>query len=254
MVAEPIGISRTLCYSHIIMDRDEERSSEETIHATISGVDVQFRRSSAREDRFLPDIAKRYDEIFEDMFTEMNENDVFFDIGAYNGIYSCVIGRKYPGIGIVCFEPHPQTRESLEKNLQLNGIDATVMDYAISNSDGTVSFDTRRNTPGGMGEIRHTGRETETPVRTLDGVVSDDTVSSPTVIMSDIMGEEINLLRGGSMTFSLPTTRLAYIVTHDQPLEHLGSSGQDIEELLRSHGFDELEYLRDNLLKAKKSD
>ena len=127
------------------------------------------------------------------------------------------------------------------------------MDCVLSNSDGTVAFDTRHDTSGGTGEVRHTGPETETPVRTLDGIVSDD-VSSPTVIMSDIIGEEINLLRGGSMTFSSPTTRLAYIVTHNQPLERLGSSEQEVEELLRRYGFDELEYLRDNVLKAKKSD
>ena len=254
MVAEPIVISRALYYGFFtIMDRDKERSPEETIHAMICGIDVQFRMTSAREDRVLSDIAEGYaDEIFEDMFTEMNEDDVFFDIGAHIGICSCVIGRKYPGISIVCFEPHPHTRGSLEKNLQLNRIDATVMDCAISNSDGTIAFDTRRDTPSGMGKVRHTGRGTETPVRTLDGVVSDD-VSSPTVIMSDIMGEEINLLRGGSMTFSSPTTRLAYIVTHDQPLEHLESSEQEVEELLRRYGFDELGYLRDNVLKAKKS-
>lgn len=233
------------------MDQDEERSPEETVHTTISGVDVQFRRSSAREDRFLPDIVKQYDEIFDDMFDEMNRDDVFFDIGAHNGIYSCVIGRKYPEIEIICFEPHSQTREGLEKNLQLNKIDATVMGCAISNSDGTIAFDTRRDNPNGIGKVRHTGRGTETPVRTLDRVVSDD-ISSPTVIMADIMGEEINLLRGGSKTLSSPTTRVAYIVTHDQPLEELESSEQEIEELLASYGFDELEYLRDNLLKAKK--
>lgn len=234
------------------MDQDEERSLEETIQdATICGVDVQFRMASARDHRFLPDFAEGYEEIFKDMFTELHEDDVFFDIGAHIGIYSCVLGRKYPGI--VCFEPHPKTRESLEKNLQLNGIDATVMDCAISNSDGTIAFDTRRDTPGGMGVVRHTGQGTETPVRTLDGVVSDDDVSPPTVIMSDILGEELNLLRGGSMTFSSPTTRLAYSVIHDLPLERLGSSEQEVEELLRSYGFDEWEYLRDTVLKAKKS-
>lgn len=232
------------------MDRDEERSPEETIHATIGGVDVQFRMASAREHQFLPDSTDGHgDEIFKDMFVEIHDNDVFFDIGAHIGICSCVLGRKYPGIGIVCFEPHPHTRGSLEKNLQLNGIDATVMDCAISNSNGTIAFDTR----GGMGEVSHTGQGTETPVRTLDGVVSDSDLPSPTVIMSDIVGEEINLLRGGSMTFSSPTTRLAYIVTHDQPLERLESSEQEIEELLRSYGFDALEYPRDNVLKAKKS-
>ncbi|MFB9807296.1 FkbM family methyltransferase [Haladaptatus pallidirubidus] len=160
---------------------------------------------------------------------------------------------KVPRIGIVCFEPHSQTRESLKTNLELNGIDAIIMDCAISNSDGTIAFDTRHDTPSGMGEVRHSGRGTETPVRTLDGIVSDDGVPSPTVIMSDIVGEEINLLRGASTTFSSPSTRLAYIVTHDRPLERLGSSKQEVEELLRSYGFDELEYLRDNFLKAKKS-
>lgn len=235
------------------MDRDEEGSPTETIHAAICGVDVQFSTASTREHRSLPDGAEGHDEMFEDMFAEMHEDDVFFDIGAHIGITSCVIGRKYPGIGIVCFEPHPYTRRSLETNLQLNGIDATVLDCAISNTEGTIAFDTRHDTPGGTGEVRHSGRGTETPVRTLDGVVSDDGVPSPTVIMSDIVGEEVNLLRGGSKTFSSSTTRLAYIVTHDRPLERQGGSEHEVEELLRRYGFDEVDSFRDNLIKAKKS-
>lgn len=251
MAAGPI-ISRTLYLLITIMD--EEQSPEEPIRTTICDVDVQFRMTSAKDNRSVSDMAEgSADEIFEDMFTEMHEGDVFFEIGAYIGIFSCVIGQKSPGIGIVCFEPHPHTRETLKKNLQLNGIDATVMDCAISNSDGTIAFDARSDTPRGMGEVRHTGGEMNTPVRTLDGVVADDDVPSPTVIMSDIVGEEINLLRGGSRTLSSPTTRVAYIVIHDQPLERLGSSKQEVEELLRTYGFDELEYLRENLLKAKKS-
>ena len=251
MVAGPI-ILRTL-YS-LITIMDEEHSPEEPIRTTICDVDVQFRMASARDNRSVSDIAEgSADEIFEDMFTEMHEDDIFFEIGAYIGIFSCVIGQKSPGIGIVCFEPHSYTRECLKKNLQLNGIDATVKDCAISNSDGTIAFDSRSDTPGGMGEVRHTGGEMKTPVRTLDGVVADDDVPSPTVIMSDIVGEEINLLRGGSRTLLSPTTRMVYIVIHDQPLERLGSSKQEVEELLRTYGFDELEYLRENLLKAKKS-
>ena len=235
------------------MDRDETRPPEETIHATICGVEVQFRRASASEHRFGPDVADGYtDEIFEDIFTEIHADDVFFEIGAHIGIHSCVIGRKCPRVGIVCFEPNPQTRENLETNLQLNGVDAAVVDCALSNSDGTIAFDTRHDTSSEPEEGRQAGSRTEAPVRTLDGVVSKE-VPSPTVIMSDIIGEEINLLRGGSRTFSSPTTWLAYIVTHDHPLERLGSSEQEVEELLRRYGFDELEYLRENVLKAKKS-
>lgn len=235
------------------MDQDEEQLFDEPVQTTICGVDVQFRVASERERQFLPDDVGIYDEIFADMFSEIDEDDVFFDIGSHIGINSCVIGRRYPEIDIICFEPHSQTRESLETNLELNGIDALVMDCAISNSNGTIAFDTQHDTPGGMGEVRHLGPGIETPVRTLDSIIKDDGVPSPTVIMSDIVGEEINLLRGGSTTFSSSTTQLAYIVTHDQPLERLGSSKQEVEDLLRSYGFDEFEYLRENFLKAKKS-
>ncbi|WP_161782625.1 FkbM family methyltransferase [Halococcus sediminicola] len=245
-------ISRTL--DSLITIMDEEHSPEGSIRTTIYDVDVQFRMASARDDRSISDMAEgSAAEIFEDMFTEIHDDDVFFEIGAYIGMFSCVIGQKSPGIGIVCFEPHPHTREILTRNLQLNGIDATVMDCAISNSDGTIAFDDRSDTPEGMGEVRHTEGKMKTPARTLDGVVADGDVPSPTVIMSDIVGEETNMLRGGSRTLSSPTMRVAYIVIHDQPLERLGSSKQELEELLRRYGFDELEYLRDNLLKAKKS-
>lgn len=212
------------------MGRNDEQSSEGIVHATIGGVDVRLSTESGDKDRSPSGIVDRYpDEVLENIFVEIGENDVFFEIGASTGVFSCVVGRKYPGIDIVCFEPHPRTRERLNRNLRLNGIDATVMDCAISDSDEPGAF-----------------------VRTLDGVVGGD-VPSPTVVMSDIVGEEANLLRGGATTFSSPTTRVAYIVTHDQALERLRSNRQAVEEFLREYGFDEVEHLRENLLKATKS-
>lgn len=236
------------------MERDEERSFEDPIHTTICDVEVQFQVTSESEYQSIPTDSRGYDELFEDLFSEMNEKDVLFEIGAHMGIISCVVGRRYRGIDIVCFEPNPQTRELLETNLELNGLDAIVVDCAVSNSDGTMMLDTRHGSRGGMEEVRRSGQGSEIPVRTLDGVVTDDGVPSPTVIVADIVGEEINLLRGGSTVFSSPTTQLAYLVTHDQPLERLGSRTQDVEKLLRSYGFDEVEHLRENLLKAKKSE
>ena len=115
-----------------------------------------------------------------------------------------------------------------------------------------MAFDTRDETQEGRGDVRRTEGETEAPVRTLDGVVGDD-VPSPTVILADIVGEESALLDGGSATFSSPTTRVAYIVTHDRPLERRGSSKRAIEDRLRADGFDTVEHLRENLLKATKS-
>lgn len=230
------------------MGRDDESS----VRTTMCGVEVQFLVTES-EHYSIPTDSGGYDELFEDMFSEMNEGDVLFEVGAHIGIISCVVGRHYLDIDIVCFEPNPQTRELLETNLELNDLDAIVMDCAVSNSDGTMILDTRHGFRGGMKEARRAGEGSEIPVRTLDGVVTGDGVPLPTVIVADIVGDELNLLRGGSTVFSLPTTRLVYLVTHDQPLERLGKSTEDIEKLLRKYGFDKVERLRENLLKAKKS-
>lgn len=236
------------------MERDEERSFEDPTHTTVCGVEVQFQVTSENEHQSIPADSGGYHELFEDMFSEMNERDVLFEIGAHMGIISCVVGRHYRDLDIVCFEPNPRTRKRLETNLKLNGLDAIVMDCAVSNSDGVMVLDTRHASRGGAKEAHRSGQGSEIPVRTLDGVVTDDGIPSPTVIVADIVGEELNLLRGGLTVFSSPTTRLAYIVTHDQPLERLGGSTQDVEKLLRRYGFDKVEHLRENLLKAKKSE
>ncbi|WP_323191096.1 FkbM family methyltransferase [Halostella sp. PRR32] len=248
-----VALDRTYYQLFNYMDRLEERNLDETTQTiTIDGTEATFRKQSAREHNFLPDVTSSYEnQLFDDLLHELTDGDVFYDIGAHIGLISCIVGLQETDVDIVCFEPHPKTFDSLVRNLELNDVDANAKNYAVSNEDGEIRFDIRRDTAGGMGAVRQSGSGPTVPVKTLDAVVEDENVTPPTIVKSDILGEEGNLVRGAPKVLSSDECRLAYIEVHPAALNRKGSSEDEVRTLLAEYGFDIVE-LTDEILKATK--
>ena len=68
--------------------------------------------------------------------------DVFWDIGANVGYYSCLAARLVRASGrVVAFEPAPTTRKFLEDNIRLNAFgNISVLPYAIGEHDGVAAI------------------------------------------------------------------------------------------------------------------
>lgn len=62
------------------------------------------------------------------------------DIGANVGWFTLVMLAKNPNLKVCAFEPQPEVRDILKKNLALNHFSAVVEDLAVSEVDGTASF------------------------------------------------------------------------------------------------------------------
>src|ERR1019366_9120266 len=65
---------------------------------------------------------------------EIKQGDVFLDVGAGCGLYSLPAAAM--GAGVIALEPHPQTREKLRRNVDLNRLDdhtsrITVLEFAL---------------------------------------------------------------------------------------------------------------------------
>ena len=122
---------------------------------------------------------------------ELNDNEVFFDAGAYNGdtvkrfLNLC---NNYKHLYAV--EPDPRTFKKLSITCE-NLTNVTLINAALSNSDGTTNFTFgkgRGNSKGGLTPINQ---------RSIDSILKGNRAS---FIKYDIEGEEENGLLGAYNT------------------------------------------------------
>src|SRR5687768_1781354 len=81
-----------------------------------------------------------HSEVFEHQYYRFPLHAVktILDLGANAGFTAVYFGRLYPDARIACVEPMPENLRVLERNLQLNGISATIFRAAVDTSDATV--------------------------------------------------------------------------------------------------------------------
>ena len=127
-------------------------------------------------------------------------SDVFYDIGANIGYYSCLAAAT--GVEtIVSVEPDPINIAVLSLNMALNGFDAQrllVVDAALSDVSGNATFYRSHVANTGMSGLnsRHSVASFKVNVKTLDELLLELKGQFPTVLKIDVEGWELNVLRG----------------------------------------------------------
>lgn len=184
--------------------------------------------------------------ILEAILSDLQSDDVFYDIGANLGLYSCLIADLV-GPQVVAFEPHPRNADRLARNASLNESDISVHRVALADSSGSTKM---KLSPGfdidKLGSAGHTllteyyDEESDlisvTKKRGDEFVASED-VSAPTVLKIDTEGTEMDVLQGFESTIARPECRLVYCEVHEDRLDFQGQSVSDVYDFLESHGF-----------------
>lgn len=167
--------------------------------------------------------------VIQDILQRLRPTDVFWDVGADKGLYTCLVGDHLNPAQIVAFEPHPVRRQALTRNLARNGIDVVVRDEALSAETTTSQF--------GYKILSKSTGDFEAQLRPGDRLIADFDVQEPTVVKIDVEGFELQVLRGLSKTLSSDTCRLVYCELHNSIREHGGTKEEAIG-LLADLGFE----------------
>jgi FkbM family methyltransferase len=121
------------------------------------------------------------------------------DLGAHIGLTAIYFGRMFPDAELVCVEPIPENLALLARNLDLNGVRATLISAAIDVSDHRVmmelharDYDHRIATPG-EGSARPTIEVAAVSVRSILRQVGWKRIG---LLKVDIEGHEAVLLTG----------------------------------------------------------
>jgi FkbM family methyltransferase len=119
----------------------------------------------------------------------LNNDSVFYDIGAHEGLYS-IFAKKYsPGIKVHAFEPQP---DNLIRNLSINNLpDIVVHPVAVGDEPGSFFMATDERSSNHIN-----GKTGSIPVIMIDG----ENLPPPTLIKIDIEGFELNALKGARDT------------------------------------------------------
>lgn len=165
--------------------------------------------------------------VYEKMLSEMDEEDVFYDIGANLGFYSCLISQK--ASRVYSFEPNPAAVKLLKENLERNSVEnAEVMEVALSNEDASKGFKNLfSNSVVGWGSI--TEEEGEIKARKAETLLENDRVELPDMMKIDVEGHEREVLKG-----------MGKVLEKGSPVIYVESHGRHgkIEEILENYGYE----------------
>jgi FkbM family methyltransferase len=120
----------------------------------------------------------------------LRPGDVVYDVGAWIGPYTLLAARLVgPSGRVISFEPDPQARARLERNIALNGAgNVKVVPIALSDSNGSARLS------GGESEaVVGASGEIEVQTMTLPDFIAQE--GAPDVVKVDIEGGELRLDR-----------------------------------------------------------
>lgn len=163
--------------------------------------------------------------------------NIFWDIGAYRGLYTLLATEHIPHT--YCFEPAPIPRNNLQENLShFNITNYTALSTPLYNTTEYQDL-TVDTTSGSRTFIKGTStlpeRDTSNTVTRLvqraDNLIEHTQIQPPDIIKIDIEGAEKQVLEGFGNYLSKIDTIFVEI--------HLSENKTDtISELLEQHGFE----------------
>jgi FkbM family methyltransferase len=213
---------------------DEAAFTPETYRQSVGDVDAVFRIETAREHRRVRTLMHET-EILEAVLDAVEEDDVFYDVGANVGVHTCFVGQRADRV--VAFEPHPETAAKLAENAQLNDVDVEVYEHALADENQSATLSLPADTPQSLGTGEYTLRSVERAGQTFDAsvvrgdaVVREDGLHGPDVAKVDVEGAELATLDGFAST--LRECRTLYVEVH---LDHV--TVNDVRAKLDELGF-----------------
>jgi len=232
---------------HPIKDKLYEIQSPYSIE--IEGTTAKFRIRDGFDERMVTEHAEHERALLADVVSSVRATDVFADIGANIGLFSCLVGQTVNQV--IAFEPHPNNYTRLRENLELNSARAVTHQVALSDTDGDLKFilPADINVTGGAAimsgdeeqkrhfEEQYGGFRTETVSSvTGDSFFTERATSLPTVLKIDVEGAEMNVLEGLRETIAESDVRLVYIEVH-RFIDEFGFEQRDVDRFLEELGF-----------------
>jgi len=140
-------------------------------------------------------------EVFEALRPYLGAGAVLWDIGGNFGLHSITSKCLYPAAQVFVFEPNPIMVGEIKAHAQLNGVELTVLPYALAESGGPRTFHVNNKGNAGMSTLHAWDLASYQQQITVECARGDELVAAgrlppPTVIKLDVEGGEADVLTG----------------------------------------------------------
>lgn len=180
--------------------------------------------------------------VIRDVLAEIRDDDVFYDVGANIGLYTCFVAGALDEGRVVSFEPCPPAYRKLARNVAMNAGDVDHYRIAAAAENDTVDFAVDTMEPQArMSTLATDGKGDryeihEVPARRLDTVVATESLPRPDVVKIDVEGAEYDVLEG--MRETIESVRTLYCEIHHATIGDFDADGDDVLAFIESRGFD----------------
>lgn len=161
--------------------------------------------------------------------------DVFYDIGANVGFFSCELCNVCKGLSVVAFEPLWSLATQVALSGYLNDFSSfRVFSTLLGNEEGTRNlFVARSSVHSSLVPRVATNRQTqECRMCKLDNLVTSEHLAPPSVIKIDVEGAELEVFRGARQLIAHSSP--AILFEADQNMLRFGIQFNDLrKELMR---------------------
>jgi FkbM family methyltransferase len=206
--------------------------SDDTRTLSCAGVEAKFAVASLSDHRITTVGFNNERPVYEDLVLTVREDDVFLDVGANVGTFTCLVGKRAGGV--VAVEPHAENVERLRRNLALNDLNVDIVESVLWNETDTLELDLSPHSALQHSLKRPQGGESvEVPAVPGDHLVSDGRIDQPTVVKVDVEGAEMEVLEGLSETLSSERCRVVYCEPHPPH-----TTVEEVAALLSERGFE----------------
>lgn len=172
----------------------------------------------------------------------LDQTDVFIDVGANLGYYTCLASRH--GKRVIAFEPQQQNLKCLMQNLMTNGYQdqVEIFPLALSDKPGLLTLYGASGPSASLikGWANYSPIYKQLiPVSTLDNVLGNRFSDEQLFIKIDVEGAEYQVLKGARTTLARtkkPVWLLEICLQEFHP-EGVNPDYQDIFELFWSNGY-----------------
>lgn len=177
-----------------------------------------------------------------DLLEELRPHETFFDVGANVGTYSCLAATKISDGEVYAFEPETTNFDVLRRQARVQFENLHVFDVALSDENGTMSFNRvgKTDAGGGLhrlgGDDRDASESMTVATRRCDDLINERGISFPNVVKIDVEGSELRVLDGMRETLRDEACRLIYCEVHEADDESV-ERGIEVENALEPAGF-----------------
>lgn len=162
----------------------------------------------------------------------LRPDDCFYDVGANVGAYS-ILASQHGRCEVHSFEPHPQTFDSLARNIAIQKYSGNVHlhNTAIGNSDGVIRLTADHDTVNHVAE-----GDVKGSLLVKISSLCRMALNPPTLMKVDVEGFELQVLQGAERL--LENRKLKAVIVEVNGLsKRYGVDCESVDKYLRSFGF-----------------